>query len=98
MDALPISLRTHLIVYGAECTIQRHDGFWSVVTPGNPTFFWGNFLHFDAAPTSGDVERWSSLFDSHVRTSQLSRHTAFSWEGSEPGATDSFVQRGYQFL
>ncbi len=59
---------------------------------------WGNFLHFEAAPGPEDAERWPSLFESHVRTSQLSRHTAFSWEGYERGASDSFVRRGYHFL
>jgi len=49
-----------------------------VRTPGNPTFWWGNFLLFQHAPGPGDLERWMALFDEEIAREQPeSRHRAF---------------------
>jgi Acetyltransferase (GNAT) domain len=99
MPDLPFPLRAHQVVYPVETHIERRDGFWCVQTPSNPTFFWGNFLHFDAPPTHGDLARWQALFDLHVRATQpQSRHVAFSWHGAEHGASAEFAQSGYAAL
>jgi len=93
---LPFALRAFRVVYQDDAVILREDGFWSVRTPSNPTFFWGNFLQFDAAPAAGDEERWPALFARHIRSRQPdSGHVSLCWPGAQRGAADAFVPLGY---
>lgn len=48
-----------------------------VRTPANPTFWWGNFLLFPAAPRAGDAERWDRLFTAAL---PAARHRAYGIE------------------
>jgi ribosomal protein S18 acetylase RimI-like enzyme len=60
---------------GAE--ILEHDGHLVIRTPNNPGYRWGNFLLFDAAPRSGDEERWLELFKAAFPTAD---HVAIGFE------------------
>ena len=73
--------------------------FVVVRTPDNPTYWWGNTLHFDGPPRDGDLERWDRLFETHVEAYQpLSTHRTFGWDGSARGAIAPFVARGYEYF
>lgn len=98
MIDLPTALRSHRAVYPHGSEVERHTGFWAVRTPANPTFFWGNFLQFDAAPAAGDAERWPALFAQHIAAPQpATSHVALCWETPERGDVDGFVQQGYEY-
>jgi ribosomal protein S18 acetylase RimI-like enzyme len=93
----PTSLRTYRAVHPNDGHVRRHSGFWAVTTPANPSFFWGNFLQFDAPPTAADVDLWPALFyrfvaDPHPGAS----HVALCWETEHAGAVDAFVARGFE--
>lgn len=84
-------LRTELIFLPDHGTAERVDDCIVVRTPDNPTFWWGNALYFDQAPRATDVERWTALFERHVRAVQpASKHTTFGWSGDDAGAAAAF--------
>jgi GNAT superfamily N-acetyltransferase len=68
-----------------------------ILTPSNPTYWWGNSLRMDAAPVDGDFARWMALFDACItRMQPESIHHAFAWNGAEPGAIEDFVAAGFE--
>ena len=76
----PLSLgwQTDLIFARFDGEIVDRGNHLLVRTPGNPTFWWGNFLLFQQSPGPGDLERWMALFDEQIATPQpASRHRAF---------------------
>jgi len=78
--AAPLSLgwQTDLIFARFDGQVADRGNYLLVRTPGNPTFWWGNFLLFQHAPGAGDLERWMALFDGEIATPQPeSRHRAF---------------------
>lgn len=76
---------------GSNC--YRVDDCIVIRTPDNPTYWWGNTLHFDGAPGDDDFKRWTQLFEDHIRTPQpASRHTTFGWSGVETGVVRPAVQ------
>lgn len=78
--AEPLSLgwQTDLIFARFDGQVIDRGNHLLVRTPGNPTFWWGNFLLFQHAPGPGDLERWMALFDEEIATPQAaSRHRAF---------------------
>jgi ribosomal protein S18 acetylase RimI-like enzyme len=90
---------TDLIFHEAGATIEDRreaDGCIVVRTPGNPSFFWGNFLLFERAPAAGDAERWPALFERWIAAAQpQSRHRAFGWLEDARGEIDAFVAAGF---
>ena len=83
---------------GPDRVIERRDGYLVARSPGNPTFYWGNFLLFDREPAPGDAPRWEALFDEEFGDEPRVRHRAFGWDRTdgEPGAVhQEFGPRGY---
>jgi GNAT superfamily N-acetyltransferase len=66
--------------------------FTSIVSPHNPTHFWGNFLIFRDAPAGDVLDEWESLFDRHVGSTS---HRSFTWDSQERGEIDQFTGAGY---
>ena len=95
--------RSELIFLGASgtATTLQADGRDVVVirTPDNPTYWWGNALHFDGPPGDDDIERWPRLFHDHIAADQpRSRHRTFSWDGARRGAVEPFIALGYEYF
>ena len=91
-----MALRTYRAVHPHDGQVQRHEGFWAVTTPNNPSFFWGNFLQFDAPPAAGDAERWPALFNQVMAASHPGTgHVALCWDNDAPGHVAPFLERGY---
>ena len=89
---------TDLDVLGPDRVVERRDGYLVARSPGNPTFYWGNFLLFDREPAPGDAPRWEALFDEEFADEPRVRHHAFGWDRTdgEPGAAhQEFGPRGY---
>lgn len=92
--------------FRSELIFHRHDGevidcraqhgCQVIRTPSNPTYYWGNYLLFDAAPRAGDVRRWPALFEELIAARQpLSTHRAFGWMEDSAGDVASFLDAGY---
>lgn len=79
LDAeLSLGWRTDLIFARFDGHVSDRGNHLCVLTPGNPTFWWGNFLLFQHAPGAGDLERWMALFAQEIEGRQpASRHRAF---------------------
>ncbi len=75
---LSLGWQTDLIFARFDGEVVDRGNHLLVRTPGNPTFWWGNFLLFQHAPGPGDLERWMALFDEEIERAQpASRHRAF---------------------
>jgi RimJ/RimL family protein N-acetyltransferase len=75
---LSLGWRTDLIFARFDGEVTDCGNHVRVLTPGNPTFWWGNFLLFQHAPGPGDLERWMALFEDEITARQpASRHRAF---------------------
>jgi RimJ/RimL family protein N-acetyltransferase len=75
---LSLGWRTDLIFARFDGQVTDCGNHMRVLTPGNPTFWWGNFLLFQHAPGPGDLERWMALFEDEISARQpASRHRAF---------------------
>ena len=89
---------TDLAVLAPSATFEARDGHLVVRTPGNPGYYWGNFLLFPAAPGPGDLARWEAAFTAAFGHEPRVRHTTFGWDdpaGTE-GAIAEFVAAGYE--
>jgi ribosomal protein S18 acetylase RimI-like enzyme len=75
MEIASLAFRTDLALLelgGSE--VADHGSHVTVRTPDNPTYWWGNFLLFPAAPTRDEVPEWDALF---TRTFPGARHRAY---------------------
>lgn len=90
---------TDIDVLAPDHTAERRDGYWVVQSPSNPTFWWGNFLLFDDAPTAGDGDRWEQVFTGEFAHCPEVTHRTFAWDrvDGELGSADrELVSRGYE--
>jgi ribosomal protein S18 acetylase RimI-like enzyme len=90
---------TDIDVLARDHTVHRHAGHWAIHSPGNPTFWWGNFLLFDDAPASGDGERWEQLFTAEFADRPEVTHRTFAWDrvdGAIGEAEQELQSRGYK--
>jgi RimJ/RimL family protein N-acetyltransferase len=77
-DGLSLGWRTDLVFARFDGEVVDRGNHLCVRTPGNPTFWWGNFLLFQHPPGAGDLDRWMALFDEEIAARQpASRHRAF---------------------
>lgn len=75
---LSLGWRTDLMFARFDGEVADRGSHLRVLTPSNPTYWWGNFLLFQHAPGPGDFERWMALFDEEIASLQpASRHRAF---------------------
>jgi ribosomal protein S18 acetylase RimI-like enzyme len=93
-----LGLRTSLLLDGHRAQADEHDGFIAVHTPGNPGYFFGNFLLYDRAPRAEDADRWVQDFESIFRDRSAVRHAAFAWSiQDDRGEIEPFLARGYTY-
>jgi len=98
-SASALGFRTELIFHrhdGEVADLRAQLGCRVIRTPSNPTYYWGNYLLFDAAPRAGDAQRWPALFDELIAARQpQSTHRAFGWLEDSAGEVDEFLAAGY---
>jgi ribosomal protein S18 acetylase RimI-like enzyme len=95
-----LGFRSELIFHRAQgevLDLRAPHGCTLIRTPGNPTFFWGNYLLFDRAPRAGDHARWSALFEMLIaRPQPHSTHRTFGWLEDAPGEVEDFLADGFE--
>jgi GNAT superfamily N-acetyltransferase len=68
-----LAFRTDLaLLQLGNSQVERHESYIAVRTPDNPTYWWGNFLLLQAAPSGTEVPAWEVVFtqtfpDAHHR-------------------------------
>jgi GNAT superfamily N-acetyltransferase len=99
-NAAALGFRSELIFHRADGEVldwRAEHGCRVIRTPVNPTFYWGNYLLFDRAPTAGDAVRWPRLFERFISSRQPeSTHRAFGWIENSRGDITPFLEDGYQ--
>jgi ribosomal protein S18 acetylase RimI-like enzyme len=89
---------TDIDVLALDRVVERRGGYLVVRSPGNPTFYWGNFLLLDDEPRPGDRERWEALFHEAFGDEPRIEHRTFGWDradGVAGAARDEFGEHGY---
>ena len=90
------ALRSDLVFLPDDGSVRPIVGGFIMLTPSNPTFWWGNTLHYDRPPRDGDFERWNHAFETHVHAVQPeSSHRTFGWDGPDRGMIGRFVDAGF---
>ncbi len=90
-----LAARTDLFLLGFQGEIRERDGYLAAETPGNPGYYWGNYLFFPSAPKRGDLEAWLALFRKEFGHNPKIRHTAFGWDEPSPGENEEFLAAGF---
>jgi RimJ/RimL family protein N-acetyltransferase len=84
VDSLSLGWQTDLIFARFDGEVHDRGGHLLVRTPGNPTFWWGNFLLFRRAPCNADLPAWMNAFEEEIAAVQPeSRHRAFGLDVEE---------------
>ena len=94
MDLRSLAFRTDLALLERGGTEVTDRGTHLVVrTPGNPTFYWGNFILLSELPAQADVADWVAAYDAEFPDG---RHRAFGVDGVEDHseAMAPFVEAG----
>ena len=78
MEIRSLGLRTDvaLLELGGS-VVEHHDDHVVVRTPGNPTFWWGNFLLVGSVPEPDETSRWLARF---TEAHPDARHVALAFD------------------
>ena len=90
---------TDLDVLALDRVLERRSGYLVVRSPGNPEYYWGNFLLFDDPPGKSEGVRWEALFDEAFADEPRVRHRTFAWDTTDGRlgvAREEFEARGYR--
>jgi ribosomal protein S18 acetylase RimI-like enzyme len=97
-------MQIHSLGYRTDLIFARFDGqvleraeYLVIRTPGNPTFYWGNFLLFADPPGEGDLQAWEAIFAREIGRPPQVRHFAFGWDGvdGKTGLVEPFLEAGF---
>ncbi len=89
-----IGYLTDTIFHDRDGFVEEHADFFSMRTPTNPTFWFGNFILFKRAPIAGDFDGWMEIHR-QVFGGTLN-HATFGWDEPAPGFIDEFIAAGFR--
>ena len=97
MEVRSLGYRTDLIFPKFDGQILDRGDYLVILTPTNPTFYWGNFLLFSKPPIAGDLENWKSIFAKEIGPPTKVEHLAFGWDTmhGEMGEIKPFLDAGF---
>lgn len=92
-----LGYRTDLIFARFSGQIADRGDCLAVRTPGNPGFYWGNFLLFRDPPGADAVPAWTLRFHEEIASRQPADHLAFGWDSpeGERGVVEPFLEAGF---
>lgn len=88
--------RTDLLFPRFDGQVRDGGEYLVVESPGNPGFYWGNYLLFSRPPGPGDAERWPAAFARELGGAPGIAHVSLAWDGDERGEVQSLVDAGYE--
>jgi len=83
MEIQSLGYRTDLIFPRFDGQIIDRGDYLVILTPTNPTFYWGNFLLFSSPPGKGDLENWKAIFSREIGSKLKAEHLAFGWDNTD---------------
>lgn len=91
-----LGMLTELAVQLPASLIEDHGDHLVLRTPGQPGYYWGNFLAFRDPPGPEAVATWPRLFAAAFGDDPAIRHMAFGWDDPEgaPGHAADFIPSG----
>ena len=97
MEVHSIGYRTDLILPRFDGQIIDRGNYLVILTPTNPTFYWGNFILFPDPPGEADLEKWKAIFAAEISARQKAGHFAFGWDTvrGEMGCVQPFLDEGF---
>lgn len=97
MEVESLGYRTDLIFPKFDGQIFDRGSYLVILTPTNPTFYWGNFLLFSNPPGKGDLENWKAIFAKEIGSQLKVEHLAFGWDTlkGELGEVKPFLDEGF---
>lgn len=97
MKVKSLGYRTDLIFPKFDGQILDRGSYLVILTPTNPTFYWGNFLLFSKPPGEGDLDNWKAIFAQEIGSRLKSEHFAFGWDTleGELGEVKPFLDVGF---
>jgi hypothetical protein len=100
MQVRSLGYRTDLFFSAFDgLTIDRGE-YLVIQTPGNPDFYWGNYLLFANSPAEGDLDRWRGLFAREIGLPPAVKHQIFGWDSpqGELGEIKPFLSAGFRLV
>ena len=93
-----LGLATELAVLRPASIVEDRGDHLVVRTPGQPGYYWGNFLAFREPPGPGDEAAWPRLFEAAFGDDPAIRHMAFGWDDPEGGLghAEAFEPAGFE--
>jgi len=97
MEVQSLGYRTDLIFPKFDGQILDRGSYLVIMTPTNPTYYWGNFLLFPNPPDKGDLENWKAIFFEEIGSQLTVEHFAFGWDTvlGELGEIKPFLDEGF---
>jgi ribosomal protein S18 acetylase RimI-like enzyme len=97
MEVQSLGYRTDLIFPKFDGQIFDRGDYLVILTPTNPTFYWGNFILFANPPDKGDLERWKVIFAREIGGPLKAEHFAFGWDtvDGKLGQVQPFLDDGF---
>ncbi|MGE0396625.1 MAG: GNAT family N-acetyltransferase [Kofleriaceae bacterium] len=92
-----VGLATDLELLATRGTVIDRDDYTVVMTPDDPTYYFGNLLVLPAAPQVGEVAYWTRKFASELGGDPAIRHVALRWDGiaGDAGAREELEAAGF---
>ena len=97
MKVQSLGYRTDLIFPKFDGQIIDRGDYLVILTPTNPTYYWGNFLLFSYPPKKGDLNYWKAVFSKEIGSQIPSDHFTFGWDTveGEIGEIKPFLDDGF---
>ncbi|MCJ7433688.1 MAG: GNAT family N-acetyltransferase [Anaerolineales bacterium] len=97
MEVQSLGYRTDLIFPEFDGQIIDRGDYLVILTPSNPTFYWGNFLLFPNPPDRDDLNNWKTIFTREIKSQLNAEHWAFGWDTVEGqlGEVQPFLDEGF---
>jgi len=97
MEVQSLGYRTDLIFPKFDGQILDRGDYLVILTPMNPTYYWGNFLLFPNPPKDGDLENWKAIFSKEIGAQIQAEHFTFGWDTvvGELGEHKPFLDEGF---
>ena len=97
MEVQSLGYRTDLIFPKFDGQILDRGDYLVILTPTNPTYYWGNFLLFTNPPNDGDLENWKAIFSKEIGSRIQAEHFTFGWDTilGELGEIKPFLDAGF---
>lgn len=86
---------TNLMFAKFSGSVEDRGSYTLIKTPSNPSYHWGNYIIFDHPPRSGDLKKWTAIFDREFNYYSEPHHYVFAWESGE-GECKEFLDANFE--